>query len=191
MCHNDAVTRPRRRRGQPSQALRATLTAKELEPVLDEVVETAYATEIPTVLYHYTTWDAADAILTSQRLRATAHDCMNDPAELLAADDTIVAAAERLLEASRNRLCQAALRTFLAAYPKMHITKQVPTFVTCFSAEGNLHNQWRDYADGGAGVCMGIRLVSEAPPDSAECWKWNHQGRVLRRRMGKKRHQSV
>jgi hypothetical protein len=46
------------------------------------------------VLYHYTTWEAAENIIATQRFRATAHNCTNDPAELQSADATIIEAFE-------------------------------------------------------------------------------------------------
>ena len=47
-------------------------------------------------VYHYTTWSAVEGILLSQEFWATAHTCTNDPAELVSADDTILAVVAEL-----------------------------------------------------------------------------------------------
>src|SRR4051794_22552385 len=46
----------------------------------------------PHVLYHYTNWEAAENIISSQRFHATAHNFTNDDAELVSADTIIVEA---------------------------------------------------------------------------------------------------
>jgi hypothetical protein len=42
------------------------------------------------VPYHYTSWEAAENIIASQTFRATAHNCTNNPGELMSADATII-----------------------------------------------------------------------------------------------------
>src|SRR2546428_4307826 len=108
----------------------------------------------PSILYHYTTWTGAEGILSSQRFWATAHDCTNDPAELVSANDAILGAVADL-RASCTGYIAKVMRGFEASYEDKHISKSGLIYLACFSAARDDANQWRRYGDQGRGVCLG------------------------------------
>lgn len=86
----------------------------------------------PRVLYHYTNWNAAENIIRSQRFRATAHNCTNDPAELITADDVIVEAVQ-LAQATASGMAARVLGLFLETYRYSKIGASPRCYLTCFS----------------------------------------------------------
>lgn len=111
----------------------------------------------PHILYHYTTWEAAEKIIRSQRFWATAHDCTNDEEELVYADKTILDVA-RAVESTANGMARRILHLFGKTYERTRIGAAKRVYLVCFSQECDDLNQWRDYGANGAGVCLGIRL---------------------------------
>lgn len=73
---------------------------------LDRIVYESFRAEPPDVLYHYTTWAGAEAILSSKQFRFTAHDCTNDPAELISADLIVVEVASALRAEATNSIAK-------------------------------------------------------------------------------------
>lgn len=116
--------------------------------------------EAPKVLYHYTTWAGADGIISSQRFWATAHNCTNDRAELLAADSIII---DTVRDLRRNAAHPTAdvLDLFLQNYATEQVTLVIPVYLTCFSILRDDREQWRRYGDDGRGVCLGLRMLNE------------------------------
>jgi hypothetical protein len=150
------------------------------------------SSETPKVLYHYTTWGGAEGIISSQQFWATAHDCTNDKAELLAADSSIIKTVKDL---RRNAVHPAAdvLDLFLRTYAKEQVTLVIPVYLTCFSILRDDKEQWRRYGDNGRGVCLGVRLLNEPKSQgplgdglvkvdySEESWRANvaeHMGQI-------------
>jgi hypothetical protein len=116
--------------------------------------------EAPNVLYHYTTWEGAAGIISSQRFWATAHDCTDDKAELLSADSIIVETA-RELRRNATHLAAEVLDSFLRDYTKEQVTRVMPIYLACFSILRDDSEQWRRYGDNGRGVCLGLRVLNE------------------------------
>jgi DUF2971 family protein len=116
--------------------------------------------DVPKILYHYTTWEGAEGIISSQRFWATAHDCTNDEAELVTADSIII---ETVRELRRNAVHAAAavLDSFLRNYSKEQVTRVMPIYLACFSILRDDSEQWRRYGDNGRGVCLGLRMLNE------------------------------
>jgi Protein of unknown function (DUF2971) len=123
--------------------------------------------EAPKILYHYTTWKGAEGIISSQRFWATAHDCTNDEAELVAADSIII---EIVRELRRNAVHAAAevLDLFLRNYAHEQVTLVIPVYLTCFSNLRDDSEQWRRYGDNGRGVCLGLRMLNEQKPQGPD-----------------------
>lgn len=117
----------------------------------------------PHILYHYTSWDAAEKIIRSQRFRATAHDCTNDKEELTYADTTILDAA-RALEQTSSGIARRVLRLFLKTYEYTRIGATKRTYLVCFSEERDDPHQWCEYGANGTGVCLGLRLFGIPHP---------------------------
>lgn len=115
-------------------------------------------------LFHYTTWAGLQGILASQRFWATAHDCTNDEAELVSADDVIVEVAKDLQKNATGGAVEV-LKLFVEGYATLQVTKVVSICLACFSVARDDAAQWRKYGDEGRGVCLGIRLLDESGPE--------------------------
>lgn len=134
-----------------------------LDGMFDHIVEHPFATQVPPILYHYTSWSGAEGILKSQKFWATAHNCTNDEAELQSADTTIMEVAR---EVRRKFLGSAAtvLETFMDNYHASRLSNLTTIYLACFSAARDDQGQWRKYSDEGRGVCLGLRMLAEPPP---------------------------
>src|SRR5438876_2951846 len=110
----------------------------------------------PPCLYHYTSWEAAEQIIRSQRFWATAHDCTNDREELEYADATIIAAAASA-EIRTSGLSRRLIRLFRKSYSSTRISASRRTYLVCFSRHRDDPDQWKEYGQNGAGVCLGFR----------------------------------
>lgn len=141
---------------------RAHCNLLALDRMFDGIVHASHA-GAPAVLYHYTTWDAAKAILASRQFWATSHDCTNDEAELVSADRVIVEVTNELLRDAEGAGAET-LRMFLASYQQLHVTRVISIFLACFSDSIDDPSQWRNYGDAGRGLCLGIKVVNEPPP---------------------------
>src|SRR5947208_1002007 len=86
----------------------------------------------PCVHYHYTSWQAAANISASQRFRATAHNCTNDPGELISADATIIDAFTAA-QARASGMTARLLRLFLKTYGHSRIGASPRCYLICFS----------------------------------------------------------
>jgi hypothetical protein len=117
----------------------------------------------PRVLYHYTSWEAAENIIASQRFRATAHNCTNDPGELLSADATIIDAFTAA-QARASGMTARLLRLFLKTYEHSRISASPRCYLTCFSETRDDPHQWCEYGARGSGVCLGLRLFEIPEP---------------------------
>jgi hypothetical protein len=117
----------------------------------------------PPLLYHYTSWEAAEQIVRSQRFWATAHHCTNDREELVYADVTILEAA-RAAELRSSGLSRRLIRLFSKTYSATRIGASHRTYLVCFSKHRDDPNQWRVYGRDGAGVCLGLRLFRIPEP---------------------------
>lgn len=134
---------------------------------LDSILEDAsHGTGIkgPKVLYHYTSWEAAESIISQQRFRATAHDCTNDPRELVTADDTILSVVREALATVPSVVADRVLNQFLSIYPTSRIGASRRTYLACFSQGRDDPHQWMRYGRQGQGVCLGIRLLGAESP---------------------------
>ena len=159
------ISRSRKRKIRRRVPVRR-LNPLALDRMFDSLVNDAFAPKPPAVLYHYTKMESAANILRSQRFWATAHDCTNDVAELTSADAVIVDVAKEL-RGTHTGVVAAVLDLFIEGFIKnLHVTKVVPVYLACFSAARDDREQWRNYADEGRGVCLGIRRLTEPPPDN-------------------------
>jgi hypothetical protein len=121
----------------------------------------------PHVLYHYTTWEAAESIIASQKFRATAHNCTNDPGELTSADATILEAF-RAAHARATGMTARLIRLFLESYEHSRISSSRRCYLICFSQTRDDPHQWSEYGGRGTGVCLGLRLFEIPSPKVPE-----------------------
>jgi hypothetical protein len=130
--------------------------------MFDQVAQAPHA-GAPPVLYHYTSWAGLQGILASQQFWATAHDCTNDEAELVSADDVIIAVAKDLQKSATGTAAEV-LRRFVEGYAALQVTRVITVCLACFSVARDDEQQWRKYGDAGRGGCLGIRVLNEPAP---------------------------
>lgn len=119
------------------------------------------------VLYHYCSLDTFTKIIKNKTIRAS--DCCktNDYSETkwistlvydILVQQIITYCKFFLLFDSNENVIDKVLsqicRTIDAIYSRN--TRQMLTFVACFSADGDLLSQWRGYSDNGCGVSIGF-----------------------------------
>jgi hypothetical protein len=158
---------PKSRKRPRSKRRRTNLRRDPLavERMFDRAAEAPHAGS-PPVLFHYTTWAGAQGILASQRFWATAHDCTNDEAELISADDVIIEVAKDLLKNATGAAAEV-LRQFVEGYATLQVTRLISVCLTCFSVARDDEAQWRKYGDEGRGVCLGVRVLNEPGPEGS------------------------
>ena len=137
-----------------------------LDRMFDKVVGFTSGIEVPRVLYHYTSWEGAKGIISSQQFWATAHDCTNDQAELVSADSIIVEVAKELRKNAVGATAKV-LDSFVAEYPQKQIARMITVCLACFSVARDDESQWMRYGDNGKGICLGVRVIDEAPPEGS------------------------
>jgi hypothetical protein len=134
-----------------------------LESMFDGPVRSDTSDEVPRVLHHYTTWDGAAGILSSQQFWATDHRCTNDVAELVSADSVIIEIAKEL-RCSAFGTAAKALDFFISEYERLHISESLTVCLVCFSLARDHDEQWRRYGENGHGICLSLRVLDEPPP---------------------------
>ncbi len=117
------------------------------------------------VLYHYTSTFGALKILESQKFWATAHDCTNDPGELVSATATLIEVAQTQRR-NENGLAAHVLNLFLADYHAEMIANVRTAYLCCFSIARDDKTQWEQYGGNGEGICLGLRIINESQPES-------------------------
>jgi len=127
--------------------------------MFDRLVERFPGNPIHSTVYHYTSWAGAESILRSRELWLTAHDCTNDPAELISVDDTIVSSARELLPAYKGNAADVLSR-FVDQYHRDKVSHRVPVFLFCLTPSRDAAHFWQsDYTDRGAGLCIGFKFL--------------------------------
>jgi hypothetical protein len=131
--------------------------------LFDRTVQKYYDVPAPPILYHYTTWMGTSGILSEQQFWATAHDCTNDPAELISADSIFLEA----LRSERKHATGAAVQALdylLDGYQSLQVGRVLTACLACFSAARDDVPQRRKYAEEGRGLCLGVQILDEAFP---------------------------
>jgi hypothetical protein len=159
---------PKSRKHPHSKVRRARkwLDPLALDRMFDKIAGYTSGIEVPRVLYHYTGWEGAKGIISNQQFWATAHDCTNDEAELVSADSVIVEVAKELREDALGAAAKV-LDLFVAEYPKKQIARMITVCLACFSVASDDKGQWMRYGDNGNGICLGVRVIDEAPPEGS------------------------
>jgi hypothetical protein len=97
-----------------------------LDRMFDRTVNSVFAKGVPKALYHYTNWAGAEGIISTQEFWATAHDCTNDEAELVSANDIIVEVVKSL-RANATRFTLQVLNEFLRNYDRSQVSQVIPS----------------------------------------------------------------
>lgn len=106
-------------------------------------------TELPKVLYHYTTAQGLLGILESHRLWATNLHFMNDFSELKYAGNLM----DSMLQAA---IQEDALEERISHSSFSDIWDLFSAYAVCFCEEGDQLSQWRNYSEKGTGYALGF-----------------------------------
>jgi hypothetical protein len=139
----------------------------DIERSFGSVLQDYERENLPDCLYHYTTWGGFCGIVKSQKFWATDHHDTNDPNEMKSVDELILGAAERL-RASLHPMNTRGLSSFIENYGSTRFPDRTPVYLTCFSATPGNQHLWCEYADREGGVCLGIPLLNEKPPEEEQ-----------------------
>jgi hypothetical protein len=128
--------------------------------------------EPPAVLYHYTSAESLKRILENRYLLATHFEFTNDPTELRYGQDLVVAETRRTRDSLGPDMTWAKpiLNRVLAKIEREGFHDDMPTFVTCFSADGDNLGQWRAYAQDGRGYAIGFDTTT---------WEYNQSNGAI------------
>lgn len=120
---------------------------------LSQVVDSLYGEAPSSVLYHYTSIDAALKILPDRKLWASDVHYLNDASELQHARETLAREARTLLGGGEF---DAGLLSQFSDWLEIRVMDGHMLFVVCFSEDGDLLSQWRGYTPHGKGVSLGF-----------------------------------
>lgn len=112
-------------------------------------------TEIPQLLFHYTTAAGMRGILDSSRLWATNYRFLNDASEVAYGANlfkTLI--QERLTKPQTDVVSEFLSRTLSTANG---FDSMLDCYITCFCERDDLLNQWRTYAGSGGGYALGLK----------------------------------
>lgn len=105
---------------------------------------------IPDTVYHYCSIETFFSIITTKKLWLTYSNNTNDYLENRWIDTYINGYVRQNLNDTNKDLFQKVLLNY-------QINK-IPTFICCFSEDGDMLSQWRAYANDGLGVSIGFNV---------------------------------
>lgn len=118
----------------------------------------AFHSQVPEVLYHYTSATGLTGILESQSLWASDVRFMNDASEFVYASDLIKQTVREVLDPiadERLRPLIQGMDNFATAFEIGFLRP----FCACLCEEGDLLSQWRGYTRDALGYSLGLDLV--------------------------------
>lgn len=112
-------------------------------------------TELPELLFHYTSSGGMRGILESTRLWATNYRFLNDASEV----EYGVALFESLVQERRTSSTSEVISEFLTRTLRTAnaFDGMFDCYIACFCEQDDLLNQWRVYAGTGGGYALGFR----------------------------------
>jgi hypothetical protein len=113
-------------------------------PLLRDI--TSKHSEPDVILYHYTSPQATREILESGKIRASDARFLNDKSEINLTANLIRGALERRRASAATETESAAVK---ASFTSIDAPSSPSVFVSSFSAEADMLNQWRGYAPTG------------------------------------------
>jgi len=112
-------------------------------------------TDVPELLFHYTTSTGMRGILDSSRLWATNYRFLNDASEVAYGANLFESLIrDRLTTAQNDVVSEFLSRTLHTANG---FNGMVDCYIACFCARDDLLNQWRTYAESGGGYALGLQ----------------------------------
>lgn len=104
-------------------------------------------------IYHYASIETFKAIIESQCFHSTNIAHVNDPTELEYAQKLIISIVEKLVIQREKQIEKDILTKLLSMLQKIEKSNR---YISCFSINGDLKNQWNDYGDDGYGISIGF-----------------------------------
>jgi hypothetical protein len=136
---------------------------------MSTIIDDLRNTPIPPKLWHYTSIQAFQAIVTSKSIWATDLRFLNDRQEFLhtrSIAEEIVATAPDLDENGFPNKSYLEKGTELVF--KLEALRRAQVFVASFSEAEDQLGQWRGYSQGSSGVSLAFELSSFRPPPKIE-----------------------
>ena len=137
------------------------LDYKALDPTLAEASDViaksrnGLQTEVPELLFHYTTASGMRGILDSSRLWATNYRFLNDASEVTHSASLFESLIqERLAKAQNDVVSEFLTRTLRTANG---FDGMLDCYIACFCERDDLLSQWRTYAGSGGGYALGLK----------------------------------
>lgn len=112
-------------------------------------------TDVPELLFHYTTAAGMRGILDSSQLWATNYRFLNDVSEVaysVSLFESLI--QERLAKVQNDVVSEFLSRTLSTANG---FDGMLDCYIACFCERDDLLNQWRTYAGSGGGYALGLR----------------------------------
>lgn len=121
-------------------------------------------TELPPVLYHYTTAKGLLGILQTGQLWATNSRFLNDPTEIEYATKLFRRVAEEeFSKYGPEPTPHVANRKWWVNSSLDYYEQEAKVYVACFCANGDLLSQWRGYGAAGGGYAVGFATAHLSP----------------------------
>jgi hypothetical protein len=134
---------------------------------IEQIILSARSRSPYQILYHYTNLAGLEGILSSRSFWSTAHDCTNDEAEMLSANEIITDVAKTCGQRAKGAAA-TVFEMFVMNYADTIITKRRKLYLACFSSQRDNAHLWKMYGREGAGICLGINILNEKSPVSAQ-----------------------
>ncbi|MDB5288379.1 MAG: hypothetical protein JWR05_3328 [Mucilaginibacter sp.] len=110
------------------------------------------------IVYHYTSFESFQKIITTESLIATNVLYLNDTNEFKYGIDMFEFSLEEILK--KKKTSKLIISIIEDIYNKIHESNISDNYVTCFSAEKDQLSQWQAYGDSGRGVAIGFKVTS-------------------------------
>lgn len=131
--------------------------AEKIEPLDSFVLQHFYRPTTDSVLYHYCSMEAFEAIVRSGKIRMSDINMMNDSAEMGWGYSVFEEAASRILREREGDEKLPGQDYFEEIGAYLFQTQQcLHPLVACFSKKPDVLSQWRGYAADATGVCIGF-----------------------------------
>jgi hypothetical protein len=105
------------------------------------------------LIYHYTNIDSFKSIIKSQCIHATNISYVNDLKELNYAQNLFIKNIKRIIKKRTATLENKILHKLLPMYENIEKSNR---FISCFSIDGDLEYQWKQYGVNGSGISVGF-----------------------------------
>ena len=112
-------------------------------------------TEVPELLFHYTTATSMRGILDSSRLWATNYRFLNDVSEIEYGANLFESIIQERLAKTKKEVDSEFLSRILLTANGFH--GMFDCYIACFCERDDLLNQWRTYAGSGGGYALGLK----------------------------------